>query len=190
MSLANDASAGKPDAARAAEEKADPLLTWLRRVRWVLGWSLFLIWSGVIAGVLFFVLGAFVMVAQLEPLAVVLFCIAGLFVFQIAFCTATTVTFGAIWVTIVFFGYTRYSLRTMLLTVWLFAALIALIATGHVLLLAFAIPMLIAASLVLLIRIATYDPLASPEFRKEFGLQKKDDPSADKTPNDPSLAKL
>ena len=71
MSLANDDSAGKPATAWAVEEKADPLLTWLRRVRWVLGWSLFLIWTGVIAGAAFFTLGAFVMAGQLESVAAV-----------------------------------------------------------------------------------------------------------------------
>jgi hypothetical protein len=91
-----------------------------------------------------------------------------------------TVASGLVWLSIVYFGYTRFSLRTLLIAVWVLAAILALIVAGNEQLRAIGIPLLIVFVIVLVARVAVNDPLASPGLKELIAPEEKTKPSNSK----------
>lgn len=139
--------------------KVDRLLPYLKRVRSLMGWSLYLLSFGVIAGSVCCMLCAVTMLSQCDGLIVLAGCLCALCGLLVAIGVVGLVLLVPVWLAIVFFGYTRYSLRTMVIWVWLLAGLVALIVTGNHGVTLIAIPFLHVAILLLAIHVACNDPL-------------------------------
>jgi hypothetical protein len=87
---------------------------------------------------------------------------------------------GIAWFLIVYFGYTRFSLRTLILSVWVFAGILTLVAAGNEQLRAIGIPLLIVFVIVLVARIAANDPLASPGLKEFIAPEEQAKPPGEK----------
>jgi hypothetical protein len=149
----------------------------LRSSRRTLLWSLRAVCIGFLLGLATLLAGLIGMDAGISDVfgwfLIGLAITSGLLVFLGLLGTAAA---GMVWFSTVYFGYTRYSLRTLLIAVWIFAGILALLVAESDQLRAFGIPLLIVFVIVLVARIAANDPLASPGLRELITPEEKTKP--------------
>lgn len=169
-----DRPAGTASDPSVEDRKTDRLLPYLQKVRWALGWSLKLVWMAFVVGYLVFIGAMLIAAGGIEGLIPPLLVVGGVCALAAVAGALGTALFAPLWFAMVFFGYTRYSLRTMVLSVWLLAGLIALIVTGNELLMVFAIPLLLVAVVVLAIRIVENDPVMDAGPRRAAPVRQRE----------------